>query len=110
MIKYDKLNGCSIVLYNAPTRKEAKRIRRELLEKKLIRGGFIVQIEPGFMSDDGEIKEEDEYYVVYTHTHRSLTETVLKEIENISDSKGMSWDLKEGTDNYTEWVNKIVTN
>ncbi len=108
MIKYSQNNGCSIVLYNAPTRDEAKRIRRDLLEKKLIRGGFIVQIEPGFMTDEGEIKEEDEYYVVYVHTHSSLTESVLREIEKISESKGMSWDLKEGTDNYTSWVNKIV--
>lgn len=107
MQKCNQDNQVGIVLFNAPSRDEAKRIRRVLLEEKLIRGGFIVHIEPGFMSDDGKVVEEDEYYVVYAHTLGELTGRAIEKIEQVSDSKGMSWDLKEGTDNYINWVGEL---
>ena len=107
MRKYNDSNGCSIVLFNAPTKNEAKRVRKILLEKKLIRGGFIMPIEPGHILDDGSIKEDYEIYVVFAHTCNELTELALKEIEKISKSNGMSWDLKEGTDIHTDWVMEL---
>jgi len=107
MKKYNNSNKCSIVLFNASTKNEAKKIRKRMLEKKFIGGGFIVNIEPGFLTDSGDIKEEDEFYVVFAHTCSKLTSQALLEIEKVSDSKGMSWDLKEGTNNYTDWVMEL---
>lgn len=79
-------------------------MRRKLLEKNLIRGGFIFPVESGYLDDSEKIIEDHEYYVVFAHTICSLTKKALETIEDISDSFGLSWDLKEGTDNYFNWV------
>jgi len=104
MKTFDRDNRASIILFNAPTKDEAKRVRRKLLEEKLIRGGFIVPVESGYLAQDGEIIEDHDYFVVFAHTLNTFTKEALETIEKISDSFGMSWDLKEGTDDYAKWV------
>lgn len=94
----------NILLFNAPTRDEARRIRRELLEKRLIRGAFIVPVDAGYMDDDGNIIEGRDYFVVFAHCPGSLTPKALETLEAVSDSFGLTWELKSGTDNYAEWL------
>ena len=100
----------AIVLFNAATKDKAKSIRKQLLEKKMIRGGFIVEVEPGFFDELDNMVEEDKFFVVFCHTSQNLCLETIKEIENISDSKAMSWKLDECSQNYAEWVNKISKN
>jgi len=74
------------------------------LEEKLIRGGFIIPVDAGYLANDGEIIEDHEYFVVFAHTLSTLIKEALETIEQISISFGMSWDVKDGTDAYAKWV------
>lgn len=94
----------NILLFNAPTFAEAKRIRRTLLERRLIKGGFILPVDSGYIDDSGKIREDHDYFVVFAHTDDALTDRALETIEEISDAFGLTWKLKAGTDNYADWV------